>query len=362
MVKNVYIHIPFCRQKCNYCSFISFPKSEKQNEYVDALVKEIKHYYKNEKLNTLYIGGGTPSLLSIDNLKRLIANFNFDNNTEVTIEANPETIDKEYLIELRSLGFNRLSLGCQTFDENILKIIGRKHSPAQVKDCVKLAQNLGFDNINLDFMYGLPTQTIEGFENDLKTAVRLGVQHISLYGLKIDEGCYFYKNPPQNLPDNDVQADMYLKAIEVMTAQGFGHYEISNFSLEGCYSRHNINYWDNNSYYGFGVSAHGYSGQTRYYNTNDLEEYMTSPTKHENETVLTKQEQLEEEIFLGFRKTSGINIKDINQKYSIDFEKDFKNILAKYLSYGHIRKTGNGYCLTTNGILLSNIILADFLQ
>lgn len=362
MVKNVYVHIPFCRQKCNYCSFISFPKSEKQNEYIDALVREIKYYYKGEKLNTLYIGGGTPSLLGINNLKLLVANFNFDNSTEVTIEANPETIDKAYLTELRNIGFNRLSFGCQTFDENILKIIGRKHSPAQVKDYVKLAQNLGFDNINLDFIYGLPTQTIEGFENDLKTATTLGIQHISLYGLKIDEDCYFYKNPPRNLPDNDVQADMYLKAIEVMTRAGFNQYEISNFALEGYYSRHNINYWDNNSYYGFGVGAHGYNGQIRYYNTNNLDEYIINPTKHKKENLLTKREQLEEEIFLGFRKTSGINIKDINQKYSIDFEKDFRIILEKYLSYGHIKKTGNGYCLTTDGILLSNIVLADFLQ
>lgn len=362
MIKNAYIHIPFCRQKCNYCSFVSFPKLERQNEYIKALSKEINHYYKDEPLNTLYIGGGTPSTLDIENLKQVLSHFNFNADTEVTVEVNPETVDGDYLAELKQAGVNRLSFGCQTFDESILKIIGRKHSPEQVKYCVKLAQKLGFDNINLDFIYGLPTQTIEGFENDLKTAAVLDIQHISLYGLKIDEGCYFYKNPPKNLPNEDAQADMYLKAIDTMSEQGFIHYEISNFAREHRDSRHNLNYWDNNSYYGFGVSAHGYTGQMRYSNKLTIDEYLNNPTEHEYEHNLTKQEQLEEEIFLGFRKMRGIDVDEINKKYYIDFESDFREILDKYLSTKHLIKTDIGYRLSNEGILVSNIILSEFLQ
>lgn len=362
MVKNAYIHIPFCKQKCNYCSFVSFPKLAKQDEYIDALTREIKYFYNGEQLNTLYIGGGTPSVLTVENIKKLLKLFRFDDKTEITLEANPETVTKEYLIELKQSGVNRLSFGCQTFNPNILKIIGRKHTPQQVRECVKSAQDTGVCNINLDLIYGLPTQTVNEFEKDLNNALSLGIQHISLYGLKIDEGCYFYKNPPENLPDNDTQADMYLKAIEILTSNGFKHYEISNFALENYHSKHNINYWNNNSYYGFGVSAHGYTGKIRYYNTDNLDIYITNPIKHEEENILTKQEQLEEEIFLGFRKMNGINTKEINKKYSIDFENKYKDILKKYLSYGHITKTNEGYCLSNEGILVSNTILSEFLQ
>lgn len=362
MVKNAYIHIPFCRQKCNYCSFISFTNRELKDEYINILEKEIKHYYKNENLNTLYFGGGTPSLLSVKDFERLTKLFNINEKTEVTAELNPENLDLEYLIGLKSAGINRISIGCQTFNNNILKTIGRRHNSGDVINAVKLAQKAGFDNISLDFIYGLPDQTPEDFAYDLKHACKLDLQHISLYGLKIDEGCYFYNNMPDNIADDDIQADMYLKAIEILTDNDFEHYEISNFSKPNFNSRHNLNYWNNNSYYGFGISAHGYTGSVRYSNTADIKSYMKNPYQHEFEHSVTPKESLEEEIFLGFRKMAGINITKINEKYGINFREKYAAVLKKYLDTKYLLETNEDYKLSDSGILISNLILSEFIE
>ena len=266
---------------------------------------------------------------------------------------------KKRKLQQNLIGINRLSFGCQTFDDNILKLIGRRHNCQNVKDVVKLAQDTGFENISLDFIYGLPTQTIEGFKKDLETAISLEIKHISLYGLKIDEGCDFYTNPPKNLPDEDLQADMYLTAIK--TLKDFEHYEISNFSQKGFNSKHNLNYWDNNSYYGFGCAAHGYTGAERYFNTSNIENYINNPLDTKTYHKLTQQEQLEEEIFLGFRKMSGINIDNINKKFNIDFCQKYASILEKYISYKYLEKNTTNIKLSTNGILISNTILSEFL-
>lgn len=361
MVQNVYIHIPFCKSKCKYCSFVSFPKLELKEEYLTALKNEINHFYKKETLNTLYFGGGTPSLLTTKEFSSLISLFNTDNFTEITAELNPENLTYEYLKELKNTGINRVSLGCQTFNDDILKLIGRHHNSTQVKDAVFNAKEAGFQNISLDFIYGLPSQTSKIFISDLKTAVNIGVPHISLYGLKIDEGCTFYYNMPDNLPDDDMQADMYLDAIKILTEAGYEHYEISNFSKPGFNSMHNMNYWDNNSYYGFGAAAHGYINNMRYSNHNTLSDYIKNPLKHKEEIFLTKQNRLEEEIFLGFRKMTGINKFIINEKYNIDFDKKYASVLNKYIETKHIMKTDYGYKLSDNGLLVSNIILADFI-
>ncbi len=362
MVKNAYIHIPFCKSKCKYCSFVSFPKLEMKEQYLVSLLDEIRFYYKGETLNTLYIGGGTPSLLSESEINSIIEQFNTGANTEITIELNPETVSEKYLDNIRKIGINRLSFGCQTFDDRILKIIGRRHDSQNVENCVNYAHNVGFQNISLDFIYGLPEQTIDMFENDLKKAIELDISHISLYGLKIDEGCYFSKHMPDSLPDEDMQADMYLKAVEILSKNGFEHYEVSNFSKKGFYSRHNLNYWKNNSYYGFGAGAHGYVDGSRYSNYTTLEEYIKKPTAHECSHRLSEQEKLEEEIFLGFRKSDGIDVGAINSKFKIDFDEKYKYILAKYLASNHIEKTQNGYKLTLNGVLVSNTILSEFID
>ncbi|MDR1167633.1 MAG: radical SAM family heme chaperone HemW [Heliobacteriaceae bacterium] len=353
MPENAYIHIPFCRSKCRYCSFVSSVDLSLKKDYLKALKKEIKFYYKGEPLQTLYFGGGTPSVSDAGEIEELISLFNINSGTEITVEMNPESFKN-----IR--GANRISFGCQTFDDNILQILGRRHSANDVKNSVKAAQDCGFDNISLDFIYGLPSQTVQGFEKDLEKAVSLGVRHISLYGLKIEQNCYFHLHPPKNLPDEDIQADMYLKAIEVLTSDRFKQYEISNFAHSGFESAHNLNCWNNGKYYGFGAAAHGYKDNIRYSNTSDINEYIKEPVKHSGETVLTAQEQLEEEIFLGLRKTDGINIQSINKKFGINFERKYSGILSKYSEY--IVPTAHGYRLTINGVLVSSAILSEFIS
>lgn len=365
MTTSAYIHIPFCVKKCKYCSFVSFETLEKQKGYLYSLLKEIDYYYKGESLKTFYIGGGTPSTISIKDLKMIVSKFNFTPECERTIELNPNDVTNEYAKGLKEIGFNRVSLGSQTFDDNILKLIGRRHTSDEIVNAVQILKKNGFENISLDLIYGLPEQTIEGFESDLKQLFELDVQHISLYGLKIDEGSYFYINEPDNLPDDDTQADMYLLANKLAKENGFEHYEVSNYSKIGFNSRHNTNYWECGEYYGFGVSAHGFENGVRYSNKTVLEDYIQNPTDREFGKFLTKQEQLEERIFLGFRLEKGIDVGKINSEFEIDFEDKYKDVLEKYLSTGHILKTEKGYRLSNNeennSFLISNLILSEFI-
>lgn len=367
MPNSVYIHIPFCKSKCHYCSFISYPKLELKKDYLKILEKEINSIYNNEPLNTLYFGGGTPSLLEPEEFNNLIKHFNISPNTEITTELNPDGINSDglnfdYLRSLYDFGINRISIGAQSFDDKILKQINRRHNSQQIISAVKNAQNAGFANISLDFIYGLPNQSEQMFLQDLKKAVQLGIKHISLYGLSIESESYFYNNRPENIADDDTQANMYLNAIELLKSMNFRHYEISNFSLEGYESGHNLNYWNNKEYYGFGVAAHGYINGVRYGNKISIEDYIKNPLEREQERIETYTDKLEEEIFLGFRKMDGIDTANISSKFGINFEKKYSKILEKYEKLHLIEKTSKGYKLTPNGALVSNTILADFLE
>lgn len=364
MTQSAYIHIPFCKSKCNYCSFVSYTGCSEttRKKYTDVLLAEIEHYYKGEPLKTLYIGGGTPSLLPVDDLKKFLYCFNYEPAAEITVEINPETVNLVYLTELKNTGFNRISIGVQSFNNGILKAIGRIHDSQKALQTIIECQKAGFQNISTDFIYGLPCQTLPDFIKDLNTAVELGVEHISLYGLKIEEGCKFYQNMPENLADDDLQADMYLAAIETLEKSGYWHYEISNFAKNGFESRHNLNYWNDCEYYGFGAAAHGYIGGVRYSNYTDLKEYEKNYKSKEYIESLNKHQRLEESIFLGFRKGEGINVKVINTRFKIDFENLYKNILDKYLASGHLIKTENGYRLSNDGFLISNVILSEFID
>lgn len=360
MTKNAYIHIPFCKGKCKYCSFVSYDKIESKEIYLIALQREIRNFYKGEELKTLYIGGGTPSLLSVEDFETIISLFKFENNPEITVEVNPESIDLLFFQGIKDLGVNRISIGAQTFNDNILKSIGRKHYGQQTRAAVFSAKAVNIENISLDLIYGLPGQTLIDFENDLQKAVDLDVQHISLYGLKIDENCLFYKHPPMaDVPDIDKQADMYLKAVEFLQANDFIHYEVSNFTKKGFHSRHNMNYWENNSYYGFGCSASGYVNGIRYTNQTNLDDYIDHPLKKISEHKLIKQEVLEEAIFLGLRKISGISTHEINERFDIDFDKKYAQILEKYKKY--FIKTKYGWALNLEGLMISNEILSEFI-
>lgn len=359
MADSAYIHIPFCKSKCKYCSFVSFNCSELITGYIFALLKDISDNYKGEQLRTLYFGGGTPSLVPIELLKKVINKFKLAQNAEVTLELNPDDATQEYLAGLKQIGINRLSIGSQTFDDEILKLIGRRHNSAQIVETVNLAKQLGFENISVDLIYGLPTQTLEKLSSDLERFLELGIQHISTYGLKIEINSFWGKNPP-NVPDDDIQADMYELINQKLEQNGFYRYEVSNFAQKGFESRHNLNYWDNNEYYGFGVAAHGYLDGARYSNFTTLEEYMEKPSTHEIGHILSEEEKLEEEIFLGFRKTEGINCARIKERFNVDFEARYINVLQKYAEF--FERTPQGFKFNLKGFLLSNVILAEFIN
>lgn len=377
MVESAYIHIPFCKSKCAYCSFVSFNRLEKITGYVYALLKDISDNYRGEKLRTLYFGGGTPSLLPIDLLSKIIKKFKFQNNYELTMEINPDDANLEYFQGLKTLGVNRISLGSQTFDDEILKLIGRRHDSNAIVNAVNLAKEAGFTNISVDLIYGLPLQTLDSLKNDLKKFLELDIQHISTYGLKIEEGSkfsrYYSCNRPAPtltlprgegtveicLPDDDAQADMYELINDTLEKNGYHRYEVSNFAKSGYESKHNLNYWDNNEYYGFGCAAHGYVDGIRYSNYSTLDEYMAKPSTHELGHTLSQQEKLEEEIFLGFRKRSGINVNRIKERFGIDFNSKYKNVLEKYRDF--IEPTPSGYSLNLKGVLISNLILSEFI-
>lgn len=373
MTTSAYIHIPFCKSKCKYCSFVSYTKPDLITGYIYALLKDISDNYKKEDLKTLYFGGGTPSLIPAELLDKVIKKFNFQKDYELTVEVNPDDCTPEYLQTLIKLGVNRLSIGSQTFDDNILKLIGRRHNSNDIVKTVEFAKTAGFDNISVDLIYGLPTQTIDGLIRDLEQFLKLDIRHISTYGLKIEEESFwgkFYNKETNRLvipdtnriylpPDDDTQADMYERVNDVLEHNGFYRYEVSNFAKKGYESKHNLNYWDNNEYYGFGAAAHGYVDGVRFYNYSKLEKYMEKPSTHEYGKTLTEDEKLEEEIFLGFRKREGVNVSKIDKKYRIDFGSKYRHILDKYSDF--IEKTPSGYTFNLKGTLISNIILSEFI-
>ena len=360
MPKACYIHIPFCKSKCNYCSFVSFCDIENITRYIFSLLEEIQESYKGEKLNTLYLGGGTPSLVQPDLLKKIFDKFNLEQKAEITIEVNPDDCNYEYLLSLINIGFNRISIGAQTFNDKILNLIGRRHNSKQIINTVNDAKNAGFENISLDLIYGLPTQTINDITNDLNKFIQCNINHISTYGLKIEDGSFWGKMPPDDIPDIDSQADMYEEINKKLENSGFFRYEVSNYAKPEYESRHNLTYWNNEEYYGFGVSAHGYVDGIRYSNYCTIKEYFDYPTKHKYTKLITDKERLEEEIFLGFRKTEGINVEKINEKFVIDFQHKYEKILNKYQEY--IIKTQKGYAFNMRGTMLSNEILPEFLE
>ena len=361
MINCVYIHIPFCEKKCNYCAFCTYSLLKSKDSYLDALKKEIKFLYKNEELKTLYFGGSTPSLLEIKDIKEIIECFNINQNTEITLELNPHNLTYEKIVNFKKIGINRLSVGVQSFNNEILKAIGRQHTAKEVFNTLKNIEKAGFENYSIDLMYGLPNQTMELWEKTLEIALQTDAKHISLYGLKIEEGTYFYKNPPKNLPSQDEQALMYELAVKKLS-DIFIHNEFSNFAKNTNYiSKHNSCYWECSEYYGFGLSASGYINGKRYTNTFNFSNYIKNPTE-KNYEILTTQNKIEEEIFLGLRLSKGINFNNINKKFNINIQEKYKKEFEKFTLLNLMEKTVEGIKLTQKGILLSNEILCEFLD
>ncbi len=360
MANCVYIHIPFCEKKCKYCAFTSFATLFNKVKYIEALCKEIKFHYKNEALKTLYFGGGTPSLLDIEDIKQILSLFNFTSDTEVTIEINPHLINEEKLKELKNLGINRISIGVQSFCDELLKSIGRTHTSFDIYNTLDNIKKIGFENFSIDLIYGLADQSIENWIETLDRALLVEAKHISLYGLKIEKGTYFYKFPPENLPSQDTQALMYEIALDKL--REYYHYEFSNFAINKSYcSKHNSAYWKRDEYYGFGLSSSGFIENKRYTNTTSMKEYLKNPLFRDY-INLSKKDCIEEEIFLGLRLIDGIDFCKINEKYNIDIYNYYRNEFDKFISFGLIEKTKSGAKLTKKGQLLQNEVLCEFLN
>lgn len=343
---SLYLHIPFCKSKCSYCSFYSVP-SDYKAEYTDSLIRAIKQY-GGKRLKTVYFGGGTPSVLGASLFTRIMEavreNFDICNDAEITVEANPDSLDNEFLQALESAGVNRLSLGIQSFNDDELKRIGRIHDAKTALDAIDRARNYGFENISCDLIFGLPQQSVRDFEENVKTLVKLNIPHISCYNLQVEKGTAIYG---VKVPDEEIQAQMYNALCN--TLSGYRHYEISNFCLDGFHSRHNSVYWTGEDYLGLGPSAHSKIGNTRAYFDSDIRAF-TDKKSFDFDFTEEIQDELFEKIMLGLRTDSGIPTTLI---------KNSKNYIDSICKAGFAKIKNGRVILTDKGYYLSNTIISD---
>ncbi len=319
-MRSVYIHIPFCNSICSYCDFCKFLNNEKwAHAYLEILSKEIDEYYENDKIKTIYIGGGTPSCLSTSNLIRLfkiIKKFDVMKDIEFTFECNINDISVELLSILKENGVNRLSIGIESFNKKNLEFLNRKHDKELIYKNIALCKKYGFKNINVDLMYALPVEKLSTLKNDLKNILKLDVTHISTYSLIIEEHTKIYNDKVKPV-EEELDYRMYTYICNKLKKKGFIHYEVSNFALDGYESKHNLTYWNNEEYYGFGLGASGYINSMRYENTRNFNKYLERKYRF-NELLVSNQEEMENEIILGLRKLKGINIVKFKEKYNKD--------------------------------------------
>lgn len=335
--------------------------NEKQvNNYLNALQEEIKNNYKGEELKTIYIGGGTPSSLSLNELERLLKILNYFNKSSVyeyTMEVNPENITYEKLLLMKKYGINRISMGVETTNNKLLSFLNRKHDYKIVKERVSLMKEIGFNNINLDLIYAIPNQTISDLKNDLDNLISLDINHISLYSLMINKNTKLSIEKTKPI-DEDLDYEMYSFLCNYLKEQGFNHYEISNFSKEGYESHHNLVYWHNEKYYGFGLGASGYIEDTRYENTRSLANYLKRNYRL-NEEVLTNEDKISYELILGFRLINGINKTDFYKKYGVNLV-DLYNI-KELINDKKLIDNGSNIMISYDKIYIENEILINFL-
>ena len=375
----IYVHIPFCKQKCYYCDFISYAnKEEKTKEYVKCIQKEIeiesKKYSKDEyEITTIYLGGGTPSYISalyIENIINVIKlNYNVKDNAEITIEINPGTVNEEKILIYEKIGINRVSIGLQTTNDKLLKQIGRIHTYEEFLNCYKLVSKSKIDNINVDLMLALPNQTIEDLEESLQKVIKLKPNHISLYSLILEEGTKLEKMVSENivkLPEEDMEREMYWKTKRILEKNGYNHYEISNFAKEGYKSKHNMNCWSQKEYLGFGVAAHSYVNRKRYCNINNIEEYVSNIKKgkiENNRTVCEIQNKIDEQkefMMLGLRKIDGIDIQKFKNKFVENPIYVFHKELEKLVNEDLVEIDLDKIKLTNKGLDFANLVWEKF--
>jgi len=372
-MNSIYIHIPFCLKKCHYCDFLSIPYSEDLAQHcIDVIVQEASNISDNFVFDTLYIGGGTPTVLHKDFvavlLKKIFTLIHFIKGYEATIEANPETLDEEKLDCLVSLGITRLSLGVQSLEDSELVSLGRIHSAARAIKVFKAAQKAGFQNINIDLIFGIPGQTLTSWKETLSQALDIKPAHISVYCLTVEEETELYKkvnNGQAVMPGEEEVLAMYDTAISLLKASGFVHYEISNFALPGLACRHNLNYWNRGTYYGIGPGAHSFVKNRRFHNTKNIQKYLKEgkagkPCPEDLEEV-TEKDALFETIFLGLRKTEGLQLKSFKTNHGVDLKKHYSHQLMELIEAELIEITSTHVRLTQKGLFLSNEVFIRFI-
>ncbi|MBP3920092.1 MAG: radical SAM family heme chaperone HemW [Bacilli bacterium] len=356
----IYIHIPFCDNICSYCDFCKFYYNESFiDRYLDNLSSEINSNYHGSLVKTIYVGGGTPSCLNLGQLRRLfdiISRFNLCFDYEFTFECNIESVNFDKLKFLYDNGVNRLSFGVQTFGDKFLKFLNRNHSKAMVFDIISMATSIGFNNINVDLMYAFPFETLSDLAYDIDVFLSLGVSHISTYSLIIEEHTKLYIDGVESI-DDAIDRKMYDFICDKLCSYGYVHYEVSNFAIDGYCSKHNLNYWNNGEYYGFGCGASGYIDGVRYDNTRSLNRYLGGNYLFSYD-IMDLNTRIENEFILGFRKINGINICDFNQKYGNIFKYDVINKLVKE---GKLINDGISIYINPSYIYTSNSILVDLI-
>ncbi|MFK4954940.1 radical SAM family heme chaperone HemW [Lactococcus garvieae] len=366
--KAAYVHIPFCSHICYYCDFAKVLMTGQPVEaYIDELLKEYDSYGISS-LQTLYIGGGTPSVLPADQLEKLLThltkNLDLEELEEFTVEANPSDLTDEVLTVLAQSPVNRISLGVQSFDDKLLKKIGRTHTEAQVYSSIERLRAAGFENITIDLIYGLPNQTMEMVERDVQKFLELDLPHVALYSLILEDHTVFMNRQRRGrlrLPSDDRNADMYEYIIETLTAKGYSHYEVSNFGKIGYESKHNMTYWDNAEYYGVGAGASGYLEGIRYKNHGPVHHYLREENKRVNEEVLTRKQRIEEEMFLGLRKKNGVSIERFHKKFGQTLEEVYGTIIEELAFQKMLFEADGRIQMTEKGFELGNEVFERFL-
>ncbi|MDK0625482.1 radical SAM family heme chaperone HemW [Clostridium perfringens] len=372
---SLYIHIPFCAQKCLYCDFPSFARKDHlRKAYIEALNKEIislREKHNNLEINTIFIGGGTPSVLEADELECLlkeVAKLNMAKDIEYSMECNPGNLTEEKLEVMKKYGVNRISMGLQAKQDNLLKGLGRIHNYKTFKENFLLAKKVGFNNINVDLMFGLPNQRLNEWEETLREIISLEPAHISAYSLIIEEGTAFYnlyENDKLKLPTEEEERKMYHLAKEILEENGFNQYEISNYAKEGKECRHNLAYWNMDNWIGVGSAAASYINGKRIKNISSVEEYINSINEKGEavEEIInnSKNDNMEEFMFMGLRKINGIDENEFKKRFSMNINDVYGEILNKYIDEGLLIRESGRIFLSEKGIEISNVIMADFL-
>lgn len=377
MFNRLYVHVPFCVKKCHYCAFISkTPKENELAEYPVLLLRELQlHVSAAGPVASVYFGGGTPSLLQPLQLARLLegvaAQSGIRADTEITLEANPGSVDKISLKGFRDAGINRISLGIQSFDDRFLECLGRIHTAGQSRQAFQDARDAGFNNVSIDLIHSLPGQTLRQWRAELQHAIELTPEHISIYGLTVEEGTPFariYPAESHGLPDDDLSADMYELADELLTASGFEHYEIANYARPGYRSDHNSGYWKRDGYLGLGVAAHSFLREgygVRFSNPDNLEEYregvMSGQPANIGEHRLTQGDAMAEYMFLGLRLAEGVNPAAFEREFGRSLESVYGSTAAALIRFGLLIQNESVLTLTSRGMLLSNQVFSRFL-